>query len=94
MFQDSVEPWFVYIAQCMDGSLYTGITQNVQKRIERHNSGRGALHVRAHGPLKLLWTEQQSNLSAARRREMQLKGWTRRKKLALAKGDLELLTKL
>ncbi len=94
MSQDSTEPWFVYIAQCTDGSLYTGITQNVQKRIDRHNSGSGALHVRAHGPLQLLWTEIEPNLSTARRREMQIKGWTRWKKLALAKGDLELLKKL
>lgn len=94
MYQDVEAPWFVYIAQCIDSSLYTGITQNVQKRIERHNSGSGALHVRAHGPLQLLWTGIESNLSAARRREMQIKGWTRRKKLALARRDLELLKKL
>jgi predicted GIY-YIG superfamily endonuclease len=72
MSQSFNEPWFVYIAQCGDGSLYTGITQNVRKRIARHNSGSGALHVRTRGQLQLLWTEIAANLSTARQREMQI----------------------
>ena len=88
------KPWYVYMAQCADGSLYTGITQNVGRRIDRHNSGTGALHVRVHGNLTLLWTEMHANLPAARKRETQLKGWTRRKKFALIQGDFDMLKKL
>ncbi|MBI4669345.1 MAG: GIY-YIG nuclease family protein [Elusimicrobia bacterium] len=83
--------WFVYIAQCADGSFYTGISQDISARIERHNSNRGSLHIRAHGCTQLVWSEKQPDLPSARKRESQIKRWTRRKKAALIEGNFVLL---
>jgi predicted GIY-YIG superfamily endonuclease len=86
--------WFVYIAECADQSLYTGMTNDVNRRIEEHNSGHGGRYTGLLRPLKLLWKEEQLTQEAAAKREMQIKGWTRRKKLALISGNLALLKRL
>lgn len=91
---ESRTSWTVYIGRCQDGSFYTGISQDVDAREARHNSGKGSLHVRAHGRIEILWTEEHPDLVSARRREIQIKGWTRQKKLALVEGDLALLKRL
>ena len=75
--------WFVYIAECADRSLYTGITTNPEQRLKRHNLGKGSKYVRRKGPAVLVYVEPRSSKSAARRREMEIKSWDRRKKLAL-----------
>ena len=79
----SPEPWFVYIAKCSDQTLYVGISNDVKKRIEKHNSGKGAQYTKGRTPLKLIYTEKHKNKSEARKREIQLKGWSRKKKLWL-----------
>jgi len=75
--------WFVYIVKCCDDSLYVGISNNVEERIKRHNAGMGAAYTRSHRPVILIWTEAAGSESAARKREAQIKGWTRIKKLNL-----------
>lgn len=75
--------WFVYIAQCADDTLYIGISNDVTKRIQLHNSGRGAQYTKGRTPLKLLYQEKCLNKSAAAKREYELKTWSRQKKLQL-----------
>lgn len=75
--------WFVYILECKDGSLYTGITDDVQRRLEMHNSGKGAKYTRGRGPVQLRYFEQAESHSAALRREIAIKRLTRLQKLDL-----------
>ena len=65
--------WYVYILRCGDGTLYTGITDNVSRRLAAHRSGKGAKYTRGRGPLKLVYQEQVPDKSAALRREYQIK---------------------
>jgi putative endonuclease len=77
--------WFVYIVRCRDNSLYTGITKDVEKRIETHNSGKGAAYTRARGPVKGVYTETLQDYSSALKREAKIK--------KLSKAEKELLIK-
>lgn len=79
--------WYVYLARCTDGSLYTGVTTDPQKRVKRHNSGRGSKYVRAKGTATVVYVEPSPNRSTAQHREREIKGWVRSKKLALIAGD-------
>ncbi len=66
--------WHVYIVRCNDGTLYTGITKNLDKRIDEHNSGNhGAKYTRFRRPVTLVYTEQVESRSDAAKREYQLK---------------------
>jgi predicted GIY-YIG superfamily endonuclease len=65
--------WFVYIVECMDGSLYTGITVDLVARFEAHRSGRGARYMRAHPPRRLLAAEACADRSAASQAEYRIK---------------------
>ncbi|MFC1521861.1 GIY-YIG nuclease family protein [Elusimicrobiota bacterium] len=94
MFNQENTNWWVYIAQAADGSYYTGMTRDMEKRKQKHNSHSGSLWARAKGDFEILWTEKHLGSSSTRIRESQLKGWTRRKKEALISGNLELLKKL
>lgn len=73
-------PWFVYITKCKDNSFYIGISPNVPKRIKKHNSGTGSKSLLKKLPVSLLYTEKYPNKSEARKREIQLKKWSRKKK--------------
>lgn len=77
--------WFVYIVECRDGSLYTGITTNVPRRIHEHNTSNklGAKSLRAKRPVVLRYTEKYTTQSEARKREAAIKNWTRKYKLKL-----------
>ena len=86
--------WFVYIIECSDGRFYTGVTGNVKKRFPRHKSGQGGRFTKMFGVEKMLYREKFYSLGDALKREAQLKGWTKRKKLALIRGELDLLKKL
>ena len=83
--------WQVYIARCADGTLYTGIARDVEKRIAEHNAGNGAAanYTRARRPVVLVYSEPAENRSLASRREYQIKQLSRSEKLALvlASGD-------
>ena len=75
--------WYVYILRCGDGSLYTGITDNVEKRLAAHRAGKGAKYTRGRGPLELAYVEQQPDKPTALRRELAIKKQNRQKKLEL-----------
>lgn len=79
--------WFVYIAKTNSGHFYTGISNNVVKRIEKHNSGKGAKYARMHGLFELVYTSGPLTKSDALKREFQIKGWTHEKKGKLIKGE-------
>ena len=75
--------WTVYLLRCGDGTLYCGITNDLQNRLEMHRSGKGAKYTRGRGPLELVYTESCQDKSAALKRERQIKALPREKKLAL-----------
>ena len=80
----SIEPmkeWHVYILRCKDGSLYTGITTDIERRLEQHNAGKGASYTRSRRPVTLAWHEKMASESAARKREAEIKKWTREEKM-------------
>ena len=72
--------WFVYILRCGDGTLYTGVTDDVQRRLAAHRAGKGAKYTRGRGPPELVYTQEQPDKSAALRREFQIKKLTRPQK--------------
>jgi uncharacterized protein (TIGR02453 family) len=76
-------PWFVYVARCSDGSLYTGVTTDPLRRTAAHNSGRGAAYTRSRRPVRLVHLEPAGSRSAALRRERNIKRWTRARKEAM-----------
>lgn len=86
--------WHLYILECKNGDLYTGITDNLQRRFDEHRAGKGGHFTKSFGPKEILYSEKCPDKSVVLKREAQIKGWTRKKKLALIKGDLELLKKL
>ena len=75
--------WYVYMLRCGDGTLYTGVTDSVERRLAAHRSGRGAKYTRGRGPLELVYVEEVANKSAALKREIAIKNLTRREKDAL-----------
>ena len=77
----------VYMVRCADGTLYTGYAHDPSARVEVHNSGKGAKYTRSRLPVSLVYVEQCESLSAALKRERQLKPWSRAKKEALIAGD-------
>ena len=85
---------FVYILRCADNSLYIGETDNVDDRVSRHQEGRACSYTAKRLPVSLVYVEEVSSHLEGRRREHQLKGWTRRKKEALVAGDLAALKRL
>ena len=75
--------WCVYLLECNDDTLYCGITNNLDRRIETHNAGRGAKYTRIRVPVKLVYSEHADDRSFASKREYQIKKLTRSKKLEL-----------
>lgn len=76
--------WFVYLLRCGDGSLYCGITDDVQRRLEAHRMGKGAKYTRGRRPLELVYTEECGTYSKALKREYAIKQLPRLEKLQLA----------
>jgi putative endonuclease len=74
--------WCVYLLRCADGTLYTGITNDLPRRLAAHRAGRGARYTRGRAPLQLLHSETAATRGEAQRREHQLKRMRRRQKLA------------
>ena len=79
--------WYVYILRCGDGTLYTGITDNIPRRLAAHRSGKGAKYTRGRGPLELVYQEQVPDKSAALRREIEIKRLRRAEKEQLIKSQ-------
>ena len=78
--------WTVYIVRCKNKTLYTGITNDLSKRIATHNAKKGGGYTRAFGPVKLVWSEPQETRSSALRREAAIKKLSRSMKLALIRN--------
>lgn len=80
--------YFVYILQCADKSLYVGCTNDLAKRMRQHNESKlGAHYTKIRRPVTLKYSEEFKTLKEARRRETEIKGWRREKKLALIKSS-------
>lgn len=75
--------WFVYILECSDGSLYTGITVDLEARLEKHNSGKGSKYVASRLPVKRVYSELAKDRSEASKREYFIKQLKRKDKLNL-----------
>lgn len=83
--------WFVYVLECEDGSLrkpgfrklslYTGISNNVEKRFLDHQNGKGGHYTKSHKPVKIVYKEELKTLSEALKRESQIKSWNRENKI-------------
>ena len=78
--------WWVYMLRCADGSLYTGVTTDLQRRLAQHNGecAGGARYTRSRRPVMLIWQEAGHDRGSAQRREAALKRLPRRRKLVLA----------
>lgn len=77
------DPWFVYMLRCADGSLYTGITNDMGRRWRQHNDGTASRYTRSRRPTCLVYQEVQPSRSAALKREAAIKALSRRQKMAL-----------
>lgn len=77
--------YFVYLLECKDGSIYTGITTDVERRFAEHKNGTGGHFTRAKGAKRILYTEEHPDRSSASKREAEIKKWPREKKLGLIK---------
>ncbi len=75
--------YFVYILECSDGTLYTGITTDVTRRFSEHRSGKGGAYTRSKKVKKILYTEKHPNRSSALKREYEIKRWSHQKKIGL-----------
>ena len=82
---DASRGWFVYMLRCRDGTLYTGATNDLERRLATHERGKGAAYTRARLPVTLVWSEPAEDRSAALRREAALKRLPRGEKLRLIK---------
>ncbi len=78
--------FFLYLLKCRDGSIYTGITTDIERRFKEHKEGKGGRFTRAKKAVKLLYTEECGTRSTALKREAEIKRWNRKKKLAFVKG--------
>lgn len=76
-------PSYVYILRCADGSFYTGWTNNLQKRVKAHQSGRGAKYTRSRSPVELVYSEELADKTAALKREYAIKQLSHEQKLNL-----------
>src|SRR5262245_25143529 len=83
-------PWSVYIVDCADGSLYTGIPKDLARRLRQHNAGTASKYTRTRLPVKLLHYEAHPTQSSALKRELCIKALDRREKLAMVKRERNL----
>lgn len=79
---------YTYILRCKDNTLYTGWTNNLEKRIEMHNSGKGAKYTKARLPVELVYYEQFETKEEAMKREFAIKQMTRKQKDALIRDGV------
>ncbi len=75
--------WFVYMLECADGTLYTGVSNDLAKRIEKHNTGKGAKYTRSRLPVKLVYSETAPDKGEALKKEIKMKQLSRTEKLEL-----------
>jgi len=77
------KPWLVYIVKCRDDKLYTGISNDVDKRVATHNKGKGCRFTKYRYPVRLVYQEECGTKSLARKREIEIQGFMRSKKISL-----------
>ena len=75
--------WYVYIIECSDAKLYTGITTDIERRVKEHSEGKGGRFTRFRTPVKIVYNQQVANRSAALKREAAIKKLSRDEKLLL-----------
>ncbi len=80
--------WYVYILLCADNSLYTGSTNNLEKRFLDHRSGKGGRYTRSHKPLRIIYQEKLNSKSEALKREIEIKSWNRKKKIKILEREI------
>ena len=78
--------WFVYAVRCRDGSIYTGITTDLTRRVKTHNAGKGGAYTRSRRPVLLIFREAHPNRSSALKREARIKEWSHSRKSAFCRG--------
>jgi len=83
MSQTNSPDCYCYIVECADGTLYTGWTMNLERRMAMHNAGRGSRYTRSRRPVRLIYVEHCTSRAAAMRRELQIKRMSHQAKLAL-----------
>jgi putative endonuclease len=81
--EEGTVPWIVYMLECADKSLYTGITNNLDRRMAEHEAGKGAKYTKGRGPLRLVYRETCAGRAEASRRETAIKLLDRAKKRQL-----------
>ena len=91
---DPAQEWYVYILECADGSLYTGMTNHLARRLAAHNAGKGAKYTKTRRPVRLRYSEELENRSLALRREAAIKKLSHAQKRAMCEdfareGDAE-----
>ena len=79
--QVNFKMWFVYILKCKGGTLYTGSTNDLEKRFKAHKEGKGAKYTKSHKPEKIVFSKKYGNKIVALRKERKIKSWTRKEKL-------------
>jgi putative endonuclease len=88
------EDYYVYILRCADESYYVGYAQDLEQRLRAHSTGKAAPYTARRLPVNLAYSEKHESIESARRRELQLKRWSRKKKEALLSGDMAGLKKM
>ena len=81
-------PHFFYLARCSDGSLYAGTCMDVAEREKKHNDGTGSKYARSRRPVKIMYSEKYSSVSEARKREAEVKRWSKARKEELTTSKL------
>ena len=85
---EDLTPYYCYIVRCRDDSLYTGITNNIERRIAVHNRGKGGAYTASRCPVVLVYSERVGSKGDALRRELEIKSLTRSQKLALIDKEM------
>ena len=85
---------YVYILKCSNGTLYTGSTIDLERRLKEHETGVGAVYTRKHLPVSLVYFEEFQRIDEAFRREKQIQGWSHKKKESLINEDWNALVDL
>jgi putative endonuclease len=80
--------FYCYIVECADGTFYTGWTTDPVRRVKQHNCGRGAAYTRMHGPVKLVYVEEQADRPTAMKREIAIKRMPRERKKRLIEAAI------
>lgn len=83
---DPAQAWYVYILECADGSLYTGMTNHLTRRLAAHNAGKGAKYTKTRRPVRLRYSEELENRSLALRREAAIKKLSHAQKRAMCEN--------